>query len=103
MARLAAANLSATVDTALYTVPVNTRTTLSLSLCNRDAAQVQVRIAITTGSAPTNADYLDYDLPLNGNDSYERSGIILTAAQVLYVRTSIATVSAVCWGVEEQQ
>lgn len=104
MARLAAADLSAATNTALYTVPAATRAYLSVNLCNRSSTvDAVVRIALTTGGVPGNTDWIDYDMTLEAKASYERSGIILTAGQVLYVRSDVVNVNAVVWGVEERQ
>lgn len=101
MARLGAANLAATTDTTLYTVPANTRAALTVNLCNRGPTPAKVRVALTNGGALSNADYLEYDVELGVSGVLERSGVLLTAGQVLIVRTDVASVSAVVWGVEE--
>ena len=103
MARLAAADLTSSVNTTVYTVPSNQRATVTLSLCNRNGTvAANVRVAVCSGSGPNNSDYIEYDFPLPPKRSLERSGIILTSTQYLVVYSSQANVSAVVWGVEEQ-
>lgn len=101
MARLAANNLSATTNVTLYTVPANRRAVFTVSLCNRTAADILVRIALQSGTL-TDADYLEFDATLPPNGVLERSGLILTGAQYVMVRASAAGVSAVVFGIEEQ-
>lgn len=104
---LASANLAANAVTALYVVPANRRAVFSLNLCNRAAgAAVGVRIALTTGAAPTDADWVEYDTPIpaaggSAGSVLERTGFALAAGQAVYVRASAAGVSAVVFGIEE--
>lgn len=103
---LATANLAAAANTALYTVPANRRAVFSLNLCNRSAAAVTVRVALTTGGAPTDADWIEYDTPLpaaggSSGSVLERTGLALAAGQKLYVRASAVGVSASAFGIED--
>lgn len=103
---LATADLAANVNTAVYVVPLGRRAVLSLNLCNRSAGIVGVRVALTTGAAPTDADWIEYDTPLpaagGANGSVlERTGLALGAGQKLYVRAAAAGVSASVFGIEE--
>lgn len=104
--RLAASNLAAGAVTALYTVPANKRAIVTLSLCNRAATSPKVRVAMTAGAAPSDADWLEYDTPIpasaaSGGSVLERTGLALGAGQQLHVRADVAGVSAVVFGVEE--
>ena len=103
---LATANLAAAAVTALYTVPANRRAVLGLNLCNRSAAVVTVRVALTTGAAPTDADWIEYETPLpaaggSSGSVLERTGLALGPGQKLYVRASAAGVSASAFGIED--
>lgn len=103
MSRLAGNNVTAATDVTLYTCPTNQRASISVSLCNRGAAPVKVRLAlVASGGSVSTTDYIEYDTPIEANGALERSGIILSSGQFVVVRTDIATVSAVVWGVEEQ-
>jgi len=88
-------------DTLLYTVPSSKKSVLSLCLTNRGLANAAIRIALTTGSNVTDADYIAFDAVVYPKESHERNGIVLTDGQRIYVRTDTATVNAVAWGYEE--
>lgn len=104
--RLAAQSLAADADTALYTVPAGRRAVFTASLCNRSAATAKVRLALTDGGAPTDADWIEFDTPVQpagsgGGSILERTGIALDAGQTLYARADVAGVSAVVFGIQE--
>ena len=101
--RLGVADLAATTDTSLYTVPASTITTTNISLCNRNGTSVKVRIAVVDGAigVVANEDYIEYDVTLAANGVLERTGIVMAATQTILVRSDTANVSAVCWGFEE--
>lgn len=101
MARLAANNLSATTNVTLYTVPSNRRAVFTVSLCNRTAAPIAVRLALQSGTL-TDADYLEYEAVVPASGVLERSGLMLTGGQVCMARASAVGVSAVVFGLEEQ-
>lgn len=101
--RLGAAALAATTDTALYVVPAARKATCSVSLCNRSASDVTIRLAMIDGALGTLAteDYLEYDTTLPAGGTLERTGLPLTATHTLMARASAASVSAVVYGIEE--
>ena len=101
--RLGAVDLAASTNTELYTVPVLTTTAFNLSICNRSASSVNIRVAITSGAVGTltNADYIEYDLVLASKDVYERTGIVASAGNTIVVYSSAIDVNAICWGFEE--
>lgn len=99
--RLGASDLTATTYTAVYTVPANTFTVASLSLCNRGASPVTVRIAVSATTTPTSAEFLEYDSSIVAKGVLERTGIVLDSTnKYLIVYASAATVSAVAMGIE---
>lgn len=99
--RLAASNLAAGQNVALYTVQPGRRAVLTVSLCNRAAATAKVRLALTDGAAPTDADWLEYDASLPGSGVLERTGLALAAGQKVFVRSDVVNVSASAYGIEE--
>jgi hypothetical protein len=98
--RLGAADLAAATNTTLYTVPSATFSVVSLSLCNRGASTVQIRVAISTSGTPADADYIEYDVNLLSKGVLERTGLVLDAGKVLVVRSSAVGISAVVYGIE---
>lgn len=86
--------------TSLYTVPGSTFTVCTLNICNRNATSVTVRVAAATTSTPSNGEYIEYDATIPAYSVLERTGIVLQATKILWVRSSAANVSAVCYGIE---
>ena len=84
--RLSGTDLTTTAATSVYTCPVTTFSVVSVSICNRTALAVTVRLALTTSSAtPATTDYLEYDSSLSANGVLERTGIVMTAGNQLVV------------------
>jgi hypothetical protein len=101
--RLGVADLAATTYTTLYTVPADTFTVATISLCNRGATTVNVRVAVTTTggpSAPANEEFIEYDVQLSAKGTLERTGIVLDAGKIISVYASAVNVSAVTYGIE---
>lgn len=100
---LGQSNPAATTLTTLYTVPGATSAVASsLVICNQDATQCTVRVAVrVAGAAITAKQYLYYDLPLPGNDTFVAViGMALAATDVVSVYASSANVSFNLFGEE---
>ena len=98
--RLGVADLGAATDVSLYTCPASTYAVVTVSLCNRSAAAVTVRVSVSATSTPANSEYLEYDQEILPNGVLERTGIVMDAGRILVVRSSGASVSAVAMGIE---
>jgi hypothetical protein len=101
--RLGAADLAATTNTILYTVPTGRRATVNISLANRTTADIAVRLAHEDGSSgtPANEDYLWYDYLLPANTAAERTGVPVAAGNSLVAYAAAVGVSVVVQGIEE--
>lgn len=98
---LGRADLTAATNTTLYTVPATKVAAIGINFCNRNATAVTIRLAIATSGTPNNADYIIYDVTLQGNNSLERTGIVVEAAENVVVYASATGVSAMAYGYEE--
>ena len=98
--RFGKANPAANADTDLYTVPVGMVATANVCFCNRTSAPVSVRLAVRS-SAIADSDYLEFGTTIPANGILERTGIAMTAGEIITVRTSAAGVSVRAHGFEE--
>ena len=75
---------------------------VTLTLTNRNPTPASVRVALTDDpNYVTNADFLEYDLQIFGNNTFERSGILVPDGYYLFVSSSVANVTATVWGIKE--
>src|SRR5262245_39793214 len=86
----------ATTLTPLYTVPAATSAVISsVYVCNRSATGTSFRISVAQGgAADANAQYLYFDMPIQGNDTMEATvGLTLATTDVLRCYATLATLS----------
>ena len=96
-------DLTALTYTEVYTCPSDTFSVASLSVLNRGASAVTVRIAVTTQSPPTapnNAEFLEYDVSISPKGVLERTGLVLQAGRIISVYASTSGVSVTAMGIE---
>lgn len=100
--RLAALNITvAGTDQQLYAANATYTTSATLSICNRNASVVTVRVALTNATNVTDADYLTFDIPVMDKETHVIAGIVIGPGQYLYVRSSQTAVNFVLNGYEE--
>jgi hypothetical protein len=98
--RLGIGDLTAATNTTLYTCPDNTFAVVTVSLCNRSATSSQVRIAVTDAATPLDSEFIEYDATVLSKGVLERTGLVLSAAQKIVVRSNGSGTSAVAYGIE---
>lgn len=92
--------IGAVTNHAVYTVPATTFSVVTVSVVNRSASSVLIRIALASSASPTDAEYLEYDVSLSPKGVLERTGIVMDTGKILVVRSSAIGVGAVVYGIE---
>jgi len=98
---LGGADLAATTDTTVYTVPAGKIAACTVRLCNRTAASITVRLAIAAAGTPTAGEYLEYAASIPANGVLEVTGLVLEALRRVVAWASAAGISANIYGYEE--
>jgi hypothetical protein len=94
---------AASTEVALYSVPASTEVVVTaVVFANRSAAPANIRIAtVPNGGVTGNEDYVLYDHPIKGFESFPWTvPITMDASDVLRVETDTATVSVSAYGME---
>ena len=99
--RLGVADLAATTNTSIYTVPTGKIATLSVSVCNRTGGAVTVRLALCATGTPADTEYIEYGTTIAANSTLTRTGLVLDAAKILVAYGSATGISVVAWGFED--
>ena len=102
---LGSADLVAATYTATYLVPVDTFSVTTVSICNKNATSITVRLAIaktdpTGATLPASDDYLEYETEILPNGVLERTGVIIDESRQIYARSSAANTSVMVYGIE---
>lgn len=100
--KLGSGSTTANANTTFYTAPSNIKfATVSINCANRTAAEVPVRIAISSSDTPAVADYIDYDFKVPANGSIERSCIVVSPNEKVVVFSTSSDVSVRVFGLEQ--
>ena len=100
---LAQVNPAATTLTTLYTVPGSTSTTISsLVICNLGSTATTFRVSIQIAAAADDPkQYIYYDLPIVGKDTFVfTGGITLAATDVVKIYAGTTDLAFTIFGVE---
>lgn len=93
----------ATTEEDLYAVPAATTTVISsITVANRGSSPAKFRVSFSPSAAATvNADYVYYDVHIDGNDTFIATiGVTLAATDVIRVYASTANLTFQVFGGE---
>jgi hypothetical protein len=102
--RLGVFAIAATTSTTVYSVPPGYYTIANVTLVNRGANAINLRLAMTTsgGATPTPniEEWIEYDTIVIPNGVFERTGLVLNYGMNLVVYSSAASVGCTVYGIE---
>lgn len=97
--RLTALEIPAGVNTLIYTAPGGMSRTVTINICNRNDADVAIRLALLDRGIDTlaNEDWLEYGTIIRANGMLEREGITMSQEQTLVGYSDTSNVSVSVW------
>lgn len=98
---LGQADLAATTNTTIYTVPADKVATFTVNLCNRTDTAIRVRLAVAATGTPGDSEWIGYDSSIPPNGVLERTGIVANATKNLVAYASAAGISVSAYGFED--
>jgi hypothetical protein len=98
--KLGSADLSASTNTLLYTVTTGKTATISISIVNRNSSNINFNVAIGNGGSPSTTDYIEYGTSLAGNGVFERTGVVCSSGENVWVNSDTSNVSVRVYGFE---
>ncbi len=93
-------DLTATTWTEIVAPPVSGVKVTTLNVVNRSDANRKVRVALSADTTVTDEEYIEYNVTLPANGVLERTGIVCSSNNGLYVWADGASVTAVAYGMD---
>lgn len=85
-----------------YTVPSGISfATININVCNTDANDTKVRIAISTSAAPSTADFIEKDVVVPASGVLERTCILVSPGEKVFVYAENSSCSIRVHGLEQ--
>jgi len=101
--RLASGVISSTnVWEQFYQVPIGYTASITVNVCNQGSNNAKIRIAIPSSTNVNPEDIIEYDVEIYKNESFQRTGIVLSSGQYVFIRSNEGSISINIWGFEEQ-
>lgn len=102
---LGSEDLASGTYTAIYLVPEDTFSVVTVSICNKNSSSITVRLAIskpdpTGATIPAADDYLEYETEILPNGVLERTGVVIDASRQVWARSSSANTAVMVYGIE---
>jgi len=98
--RLSATVIPATTNTTVYTVPTGFYTVCNVSITNRNASSIRIRLAMATTGTPNVQEWIEWETVVVGNGVFERTALVLNAGLNLVVYSDTANVGCTVYGIE---
>jgi hypothetical protein len=98
---LASVALNATTYTSIYGPPANTFSVVTVSIVNKNATAIQVRLALAVNPAiPAPGNYIEYNAEILPGGVLERTGIVIQNGRTIYAYSTQANTDVVVYGIE---
>jgi hypothetical protein len=98
--RLGVQDLTADTDTTVYTVPVGSYAVANVSITNRNATSISMKLAMATTGTPTAAEWIEWNTIIIPNGVFERTGLVLQGGLNIVVNANLANVGVTVYGIE---
>lgn len=98
--RLANVAVTATTNITAYTVPTGFYAVCNVSITNRNATAVRIRLAMATSGTPTVQEWMEFDTIIIPNGVFERTGLVLQAGLNIVVYSDTANLGCTVYGIE---
>jgi hypothetical protein len=98
---LADAALAATTYTSIYGPPADTFSVVTVSIVNKNATSIQVRLALAVDPAiPAPGNYIEYNATVLPGGVLERTGVVIQNGRTIYAYSTQANTDVVVYGIE---
>jgi hypothetical protein len=98
---LANAALAATTYTSIYGPPTDTFSVVTISIVNKNATSIQVRIALAVNpNIPAAGNYIEYNATVLPGGVLERGGVVIQNGRTIYAYSTQANTDVVVYGIE---
>jgi len=98
---LGQADLTATTNTTIYTVPASKVATITVNCCNRSNVDTTIRLALSATGTPADSEWIEYDATIPANGVLERTGIVVDATKNLVAYANLSGISVSVYGFED--
>ena len=98
--RLGVQDLTADTNTTVYTVPVGSYAVANVSITNRNATSISMKLAMATTGTPTAAEWIEWNTIIIPNGVFERTGLVLQGGLNIVVNANLANVGVTVYGIE---
>lgn len=92
--------IAASTNTTVYTVPTGYYTVCNVSLTNRNATAIKLRVAVASTATPAVQEWIEYDTVVVPNGVFERTGLVINAGLNIVIYSDTANVGCTVYGIE---